>query len=164
MSIAYLSLGSNLGNREEYIKNAITEIDRQIGKITKVSSLYETEPWGFNSENKFINVAVEVETELSITNLSEIVHKIENEAGRVRDINAIGYIDRVIDIDILLFDNIISDSLQITLPHPKMHLREFVIEPLVEIAPNVIHPILNISIKDISNRLIKQKTKIDEES
>lgn len=164
MSIAYLSLGSNLGNREEYIKNAITEIDRQIGKITKVSSLYETEPWGFNSENKFINVAVEVETELSITNLLEIVHKIEYEAGRVRDVNATGYVDRVIDIDILLFDNIIYDNPQITLPHPKMHLREFVIEPLVEIAPNVIHPILNISIKDISNRLIKQKTKIDEES
>ncbi len=157
MSVAYLSLGSNLGNREEYIKNAIAEIDRQVGKITKLSSLYETEPWGFNSENKFINVAVEVKTELSITNLSEIIHKIENEAGRVRDVNVAGYIDRVIDIDILLFDNIISDNPQITLPHPKMHLREFVIEPLVEIAPDVIHPILNISIKDISNSLIKQK-------
>lgn len=157
MSVAYLSLGSNLGNREEYIKNAIAEIDRQVGKITKISSLYETEPWGFNSENKFINVAVEVKTELSITNLSEIIHKIENEAGRVRDVNVAGYIDRVIDIDILLFDNIISDNPQITLPHPKMHLREFVIEPLVEIAPDVIHPILNISIKDISNSLIKQK-------
>lgn len=155
MSIAYLSLGSNLGNREEYIKNAITEIGRQAGKITKVSSLYETEPWGFKTENKFINVAVEVETKLSITNLSEIVHKIEYEAGRVRDVNATGYVDRVIDIDILLYDDIISDNPQITLPHPKMHLREFVIEPLVEIAPNVIHPILNISIKDISNRLIK---------
>ena len=129
----------------------------QVGKITKISSLYETEPWGFNSENKFINVAVEVKTELSITNLSEIIHKIENEAGRVRDVNVAGYIDRVIDIDILLFDNIISDNPQITLPHPKMHLREFVIEPLVEIAPDVIHPILNISIKDISNSLIKQK-------
>lgn len=157
MSVAYLSLGSNLGNREEYIKNAIAEIDRQVGKITKLSSLYETEPWGFNSENKFINVAVEVKTELSITNLSEIIHKIENEAGRVRDVNVAGYIDRVIDIDILLFDNIISDNPQITLPHPKMHLREFVIEPLAEIAPDVIHPILNISIKDISNSLIKQK-------
>lgn len=157
MSVAYLSLGSNLGNREEYIKNAIVEIDRQVGKITKLSSLYETEPWGFNSENKFINVAVEVKTELSITNLSEIIHKIENEAGRVRDVNVAGYIDRVIDIDILLFDNIISDNPQITLPHPKMHLREFVIEPLVEIAPDVIHPILNITIKDISNSLIKQK-------
>ncbi|MBP3353645.1 MAG: 2-amino-4-hydroxy-6-hydroxymethyldihydropteridine diphosphokinase [Bacteroidales bacterium] len=155
MSIAYLSLGSNLGNREEYIKNAITEIGRQAGKITKVSSLYETEPWGFKTENKFINVAVEVETKLSITNLSEIVHKIEYEAGRVRDVNATGYVDRVIDIDILLYDDIISDNPQITLPHPKMHLREFVIEPLVEIAPDVIHPILNISIKDISNRLIK---------
>ncbi|MBE6299251.1 MAG: 2-amino-4-hydroxy-6-hydroxymethyldihydropteridine diphosphokinase [Bacteroidales bacterium] len=149
MSIVYLSLGSNLGDRNHFIDCAICEIDKRIGEVTKVSNRYETEPWGFISENKFINVAVEVKTKLSASETSVIIHKIEDELGRKRDINSNGYEDRVIDIDILMFDNIISNNESLTLPHPKMHLREFVIAPLREIAPEIIHPVLGIAIKDI---------------
>ena len=153
MSTVYLSLGSNLGNREEIIKSSINLINEQIGEVTKVSDIYETEPWGFTSANKFINVAIEITTQLSPNEVSDIVHQIEFDLGRRRNPNANGYEDRVIDIDILLFDNIISDDKHLTLPHPKMHLREFVILPLCEIAPNLIHPVLGITIKDIKNNI-----------
>ncbi|MBR4118957.1 MAG: 2-amino-4-hydroxy-6-hydroxymethyldihydropteridine diphosphokinase [Bacteroidales bacterium] len=149
MSVVYLSLGSNLGDREHFIDCAICEIDKRIGEVTNISSKYETEPWGFISKNKFINVAVEVKTQLSASEVSVIVHKIEDELGRKRDINSTGYEDRVIDIDILLFDDIISNDELLTLPHPKMHLREFVIVPLREIAPEIIHPVLGMAIKNI---------------
>lgn len=149
MSVVYLSLGSNLGDRDNFIDCAICEIDKRIGEVTKVSNRYETEPWGFISKNKFINVAVEVKTLLPASEVSDIAHKIEEELGRTRDINSTGYEDRVIDIDILMFDDVVSNDNTLTLPHPKMHLREFVLIPLREIAPEIIHPVLGIAIKDI---------------
>lgn len=142
-----------MGNREEILEVAIKEIDKRIGKISKSSSKYETEPWGFTSPNKFINMAIEVETQLSPTLVSEIAHSIEDDLGRIRNKDIEGYEDRVIDIDILMIDNIISNDKGLTLPHPKMHLREFVILPLCEIAPNLIHPVLGITIKDIKNNI-----------
>lgn len=153
MSVVYLSLGSNMGEREKILELSIKEIGKRIGTITKVSSKYETEPWGFVSANKFINMAVEVTTELSPQEVSDRVHQIEDDLGRTRNSNATGYEDRVIDIDILMIDDIVSDNSVLTLPHPKMHLREFVIFPLCEIAPNAIHPLLRSSIEDIKNNL-----------
>lgn len=153
MSVVYLSLGSNMGDRESILELSIKEIGKRIGTITKVSSKYETEPWGFVSANKFINMAVEVTTELSPQEVSDRVHQIEDDLGRTRNSNATGYEDRVIDIDILMIDDIVSDNSVLTLPHPKMHLREFVIFPLCEIAPNAIHPLLRSSIEDIKNNL-----------
>lgn len=155
MSIVYLSLGSNLGEREKFIKLAISEIGERIGRVTKISKNYETEPWGFNSTNRFINVAIEVNTQLSPQDVSYFVHKIEEDLGRVRSSKA-GYEDRVIDIDILIYDDFVFESETLTLPHPKMHLREFVIDPLCEIAPNLLHPVMGITIKDISMTLKKQ--------
>lgn len=153
MSVVYLSLGSNMGDREKILELSIKEIGKRIGTITKVSSKYETEPWGFVSANKFINMAVEVTTELSPQEVSDRVHQIEDDLGRTRNSNATGYEDRVIDIDILMIDDIVSDNSVLTLPHPKMHLREFVIFPLCEIAHNAIHPLLRSSIEDIKNNL-----------
>ena len=153
MSVVYLSLGSNMGEREKILELSIKEIGKRIGTITKVSSKYETEPWGFVSANKFINMAVEVTTELSPQEVSDRVHQIEDDLGRTRNSNATGYEDRVIDIDILMIDDIVSDNSVLTLPHPKMHLREFVIFHLCEIAPNAIHPLLRSSIEDIKNNL-----------
>lgn len=153
MSVVYLSLGSNMGERESILELSIKEIGKRIGTITKVSSKYETEPWGFVSANKFINMAVEVTSELSPQEVSDRVHQIEDDLGRTRNSNATGYEDRVIDIDILMIDDIVSDNSVLTLPHPKMHLREFVIFPLCEIAPNAIHPLLRSSIEDIKNNL-----------
>ena len=143
-----------MGNREYILELSIKEIGKHIGTVTKVSSKYETEPWGFISANKFINMAIEVDTELSPQEVSERVHKIEDDLGRTRSNNATGYEDRVIDIDILMIDNIISKESYLTLPHPKMHIREFVIFPLCEIAPNIIHPILGLTIKDIKTSMI----------
>ena len=153
MSVVYLSLGSNMGNREGILELAIEEIGKRIGSVTKVSSKYETEPWGFISENKFLNMAVEVKTELSPYETSERVHKIEEDLGRTRTNNATGYEDRVIDIDILMIDNIISEEKDLTLPHPKMHLREFVIFPLSEIAPDIVHPISGVSIEELKTNM-----------
>ena len=153
MSVVYLSLGSNMGNRKSVLELSIKEIGKRIGTVTKISSKYETEPWGFISANKFINMAIEVNTELSPIEVSERVHKIEDDLGRTRSNNATGYEDRVIDIDILMIDNIISEESDLTLPHPKMHMREFVIYPLCEIAPDIIHPVLGRSIEDIKTKM-----------
>lgn len=142
-----------MGNRESILELSIKEIGKRIGTVTKISSKYETEPWGFISANKFINMAIEVNTKLSPIEVSERVHKIEDDLGRTRSNNAIGYEDRVIDIDILMIDNIISEESDLTLPHPKMHMREFVIYPLCEIAPDIIHPILGCSIEDIKTKI-----------
>lgn len=153
MSVVYLSLGSNMGDRESLLELSIKEINEQIGEVTKVSGKYETEPWGFVSANKFINMAIEVQSSLSPSEISKRVHQIEYDLGRRRDTRLTGYQDRVIDIDILMIDDIVSDNSVLTLPHPKMHLREFVIFPLCEIAPNAIHPLLRSSIEDIKNNL-----------
>ena len=147
-----------MGNREEILEVAIKEIDKRIGKISKSSSKYETEPWGFTSPNKFINMAIEVETQLSPTLVSEIAHSIEDDLGRIRNKDIEGYEDRVIDIDILMIDNIISNDKGLTLPHPKMHLREFVILPLCEIAPKTIHPLLQKTIEEIKNNITTQNS------
>lgn len=157
MSVVYLSLGSNLGDRESIIEQSVNEIDKHIGKVTNVSNRYETEPWGFSSANKFINIAIEVYSKLSPKELSDRVHQIEFDLGRRRNPNNTGYEDRVIDIDILLFDNIISNDKDLTLPHPKMHLREFVILPLCDIAPKIIHPALGVTIEEIKINLIKNR-------
>ena len=153
MSVVYLSLGSNMGNRENVLALSIEEIGKRIGNVTKVSNKYETEPWGFISENKFLNMALEVKTELSPYEISERVHKIEDDLGRTRTNNATGYEDRVIDIDILMIDNIVSEEKDLTLPHPKMHLREFVIFPLSEIAPDIVHPISGVSIEELKTNM-----------
>ena len=149
MSVVYLSLGSNMGDRESLLELAIKKINEQIGEVSKVSAKYETEPWGFVSANKFINMAIEVQSSLSPSEISKRVHQIEYDLGRRRDPRSTGYQDRVIDIDILMIDDIVSDEEYLILPHPRMHQREFVLKPLCEIAPNVVHPTLKVTIKDI---------------
>ena len=103
-------------------------------------------------------MAIEVETQLSPTLVSEIAHSIEDDLGRIRNKGIEGYEDRVIDIDILMIDNIISNDKGLTLPHPKMHLREFVILPLCEIAPKTIHPLLQKTIEEIKNNITTQNS------
>lgn len=152
MSVVYLSLGSNMGDRESLLELSIKEINEQIGEVTKVSGKYETEPWGFVSANKFINMAIEVQSSLSPSEISKRVHQIEYDLGRRRDTRLTGYQDRVIDIDILMIDNIVSNEEYLTLPHPRMHQREFVLQPMCEIAPNVVHPTLGVTIKEIKTK------------
>jgi len=135
----YLSLGSNKGDKLSHLQYAINLIGEKIGHIIKVSSVYKTKSWGFNSDD-FFNVCLEVSTSLNPERLIETVLKLENKLGRER-FESTKYQDRIIDIDILLFDDEIIFYNNLKVPHPKMLERKFVLVPLTEIAPNVIHPI-----------------------
>lgn len=132
MHKVYFSLGSNLGNRRELILSAISFMAERIGVIINRSSFYETEPWGFESSNMFLNVAVCAETELSPRAILETTQQIERELGRkAKTVQT--YSDRPIDIDILLYDDDVIDEPDLKIPHPLMYEREFVMKPLREI-------------------------------
>jgi len=135
----YLSIGTNQGNKLENLQNAIHYIADNVGLILKISKIYKTPSWGFNS-NDFYNICLEVKTVLQPEKLMTVLLEIETTLGRGRS-NTIGYVDRIIDIDIILFNGEIIFSPNLTVPHPKMLERKFVMVPLVEIAPNIIHPI-----------------------
>lgn len=133
MHKVYLSLGSNLGDRKYEIKRAVELIGERIGAVERVSSLYETEPWGFSSDNMFVNAAVCVSTQLTPRALLEATQAIERDMGRTaKSVNG-QYHDRTIDIDILLYDNIKVDESDLKIPHPLMNERDFVMKPLKEI-------------------------------
>ena len=130
----YLGLGSNLGEREENIRRAIRLIGERVGKVTRQSSLIETEPWGFESENRFLNGVILCETKLSPREVLKETQRIERELGRKRILlTPSPYSDRPIDIDILLYDDLQVDEPDLKIPHPLMHERDFVMKPLKEI-------------------------------
>lgn len=112
----------------------------RVGDVLALSGFYETEPWGFQSDNTFLNAALQLETSLSPLELLKATQQIELEMGRTQKSNG-AYHDRIIDIDILLYDDLILQTPELTLPHPLMHERQFVMEPLAEIARDVIHPV-----------------------
>ena len=131
----YLSLGSNLGHRRRNIRQAIGRIGELIGTVERQSALFETEPWGFNSDHPFINAAVCCTTTLTPRQLLQATQQIERELGRTRKSAGGVYHDRLIDIDILLYDDLTVDEPDLQIPHPLMHERPFVMEPLREILP-----------------------------
>lgn len=137
-AIAYLSLGSNVGDREHNLQNAIARLG-SLGEVKSVSSLYETEPIEFTQQANFLNCAVALETSLSAHELMSRLLHIERELGRQR-VQKKG--PRTIDIDILLFGDLVAESPELTVPHPAMAQRRFVLAPLTEIAPGVIHPVI----------------------
>ena len=128
-----MSLGTNLGNRRGNIREAIERIGEQVGVVTRQSALYETKPWGFSSPNDFINVCVLVETELAPRQLLEATQRIEKEMGRTLKSVDGNYHDRIIDIDILTYDDLNINEPDLKIPHPLMEEREFVMVPLREI-------------------------------
>lgn len=131
--IAYLSLGSNLGDRHATMQSAILLLDSQAGSVDRVSSAIETEPWGFKSANKFLNMCVRITTTLSPEQLLATTKDIELQLGRTtKSVNG-QYHDRPIDIDILTYDDLHINTPSLTLPHPHMHERDFVMIPLREI-------------------------------
>lgn len=146
----YLSIGSNLEDREFNIEDALDRIVENIGIVTKCSSFYETEPWGFTSDDQFLNVAVEAETDLDPADLLETTKKIETRMGRIRD-SKIHYTSRIIDIDILLYGDLIINDPELKIPHPLMHERNFVLVPLSEIAPEAVHSVLGKTISELRN-------------
>jgi 2-amino-4-hydroxy-6-hydroxymethyldihydropteridine diphosphokinase len=145
----YLSMGSNLGDRETNLRDAIVKLG-ELGEVTAVSSFYETEPVEFTQQPWFLNCAVELQTEKMPRQLLTAMLKIEQEMGRKR-LQPKG--PRLIDIDILLFGNLVVNDPKLTIPHPAMHERKFVLEPLVEIAPDARHPVLKKSIRELRDQL-----------
>lgn len=131
--IAYLSLGTNLGDKRKNITEAIKNIGELVGDVVRQSALYETEPWGFRSDNRFVNAAVCVDTQLSPRRLLEVTQRIEREMGRTLKSDGGEYHDRIIDIDILLYGDLHIDDPDLKIPHPLMHERDFVMTPLNEI-------------------------------
>jgi len=140
MSKVILSIGSNLGDRTKNLLSAASLIDQNIGTIIKCSSVYETEPWGFNTDDQFLNQVLMIDTN---DNPSEVMNKIiiiEESSGRIRE--ASSYHSRNIDIDILFFDDMIISENNLQIPHPRLHLRNFTMIPLAEIAADFMHPVL----------------------
>lgn len=144
MNLIYLSLGSNLGRREQHLEEALKLIQSRIGRIEAISSYYESEPWGYTSENWFCNCCVSLRSNLQPLILLDRVLAIEKEMGRER--RGAGYGDRIIDIDLLFYGDKRLDHPRLTLPHPSMGDRRFVLIPLAEIAPELIHPLTRLSI------------------
>ena len=146
MPVTYIGIGSNLGNREENCQKAIALLIEKNIMITKRSSLYETEPWGVKEQPGFINMALEIETNLEPGILLRTIKEIENSMGRLEGMR---WGPRIIDLDILLYDDLILKTHDLEIPHPGIKDREFILKPLSEIAPDKIHPILKKSIKTL---------------
>ncbi len=146
MHSVYLLLGGNLGNRALFLKQATERIREQVGSIKQLSKLYETAAWGKTDQPTFINQVVEVETTLTPGEVLQSINSIELALGRIRQEH---WGARVIDIDILLYDDLVQQSQRLTIPHPQLHLRRFTLMPLAEIAPDLVHPVLNQSIKQL---------------
>ena len=136
----YLGLGTNLGDKEACLKEAVEEIKKRIGEVTSLSAFYATEPWGFESEHSFLNAVCRVSTTFSPLEVLHITQEIERSLGRVKKSINRQYSDRPIDIDILLYDDLHMDSPELTIPHPLMWERDFVLVPLKEIAPEIAIP------------------------
>ena len=151
---AYLSLGSNIGDREYFLREAISRLGT-LGRVVSVSSLYETEPVEVTDQAWFLNCAVELETDRTPEELMGELLEIERQMGRERNKKKA---PRTIDIDIVLFGDAVVDSPQLTLPHPAMHRRRFVLEPLAEIAPEARHPMLNKTVRDLLEGLPADQT------
>ena len=146
MRTAYLLIGGNIGNRKENLSKAISLINEQCGSLTISSSIYETEAWGITDQPSFLNQALEISTSLTARQLMRKVLKIEEEMGRVRK-EKLG--PRIIDIDILLFENEIHDLRFLNIPHPEMQNRRFVLVPLAEINSTLQHPVLKKTIAEL---------------
>ena len=144
----YLLLGSNMGKPAETLREALLLIEKECGRVTQMSSIYKTAPWGFEAPEPFLNQVICVETELEADALLGSLLQIEKMLGRVRK-EGLGYASRPIDIDILFYHNLIIDTENLILPHPRLQLRRFTLEPLHEIAPDLKHPALGKTIREL---------------
>jgi 2-amino-4-hydroxy-6-hydroxymethyldihydropteridine diphosphokinase len=152
VAIAYIGIGSNLGNRQQNCLLTIELLEEKGITIKKRSSMYETEPWGIKNQPRFINMAIEIETGLEPVELLRLLKSIEREIGRG---DSYKWGPRIIDLDILLFDDLIVKEDNLQIPHPFMHERDFVLRPLCEIAPDRIHPLLKVRICDLMQKIVK---------
>ena len=148
MALVYLGLGTNLGKKERNLSDAIGMLSSQVGRVVSQSVFYKSKPWGFESDNEFLNAVVLVETGLLPFDLLATTQQVERELGRTaKSVN--GYSDRIIDIDILLYDDMVLDEPTLKIPHPLILERDFVLVPLVEIAPDLVNPLTGIKYSEI---------------
>lgn len=148
----YILIGGNLGNREKVFSEAKELIKQEIGEIIKTSSIYETQPWGFNSDQSFLNQVIVVETLKSAIKTLKLLLDIEKRMGRIRTLD--NYESRPLDLDILFYNNSIIDNQQLQVPHPRLHRRMFTLIPLNEIASIKVHP----QLKETINTLVDKCT------
>jgi 2-amino-4-hydroxy-6-hydroxymethyldihydropteridine diphosphokinase len=137
--VTYLLLGSNMGDRKKHLEDAAVRVWKRIGKVTAASSVYETEPWGFSSDEFFLNSVLQVTTPLSPSAVMQRIREIEEQEGRQRE--GSGYSSRTLDIDILFYDDLVLGEEDLKVPHPRLQDRRFVLVPLVEIARDLVHPV-----------------------
>ncbi len=154
MHDVFLSLGSNMGDRLRYIKDAIKAL-RDTSQIIAISPVYETSPYGYVKQSYFLNCAVHIKTNSSPSTLLKDIHEIEKFLGRKREIR---WGPRTIDIDIIFYDTLILNTPELMIPHPDMQNRLFVLKPLADIAPQIVHPILKKSIKELLDSLHSKDT------
>lgn len=150
MKVAYLCLGGNLGDRELAIKEAIAKIKLEAGEVSAVSKIYETEAWGVTNQNAYLNCCVELKTEFDPERLINILLKIEHDLGRERNLYHT-YEPRIIDIDVLFYEQVVLEFNHLTVPHPRLHLRKFVLIPLNDIASHFSHPVFKKNVMALLN-------------
>jgi 2-amino-4-hydroxy-6-hydroxymethyldihydropteridine diphosphokinase len=143
----YILLGGNLGDKQKVFSEVRERLSLQVGTLTNQSVLYETEPWGFESDDVFWNQVIKIETRLSPEEVLLQTQQIEHELGRIRKANQ--YDSRIIDIDILFYGDLIIQTENLVVPHPRIQERKFALVPLSEIAPELIHPIFQKSIRQL---------------
>ncbi|KEI86262.1 2-amino-4-hydroxy-6-hydroxymethyldihydropteridine diphosphokinase [Clostridium botulinum] len=150
MHTAYVAFGSNIGEKESYIKRALEKIEERGMKIIKVSPIYETEPYGVLDQDSFLNGVVKIETNLTPEDLIGELLNIEKQLDRVRERR---WGPRTIDLDIIFYDDLIINEKDLVIPHKDMENREFVLKPLCDIDENFIHPVLKKSVRELYDRL-----------
>ena len=153
MALVYLSLGSNKGDRVGYIQQATSILDGIDGiSLVRTSAFYESEPWGVDTKNWFVNAMIEINTTLSPQKLLETVNKVEAQLGRNREVEG-HYGDRTLDIDIIFYDNDIVNDENLIIPHKFFHQRAFTLVPMLELAPNFVHPTLKKTVLQLHEEL-----------
>jgi 2-amino-4-hydroxy-6-hydroxymethyldihydropteridine diphosphokinase len=156
MAEALIALGSNVGAREEHLRYAVERLGR-FGSVRAVSSFHETEPAGFAAQGLFLNAALALETALGPRELMREMLRIEAERGRERRIlNG----PRTLDLDLLFYENLVMDEPGLTLPHPRMHERLFVLAPLAEVAPEAVHPVLQRSVRELLEEAQRRESRL----
>ncbi|MBR5632291.1 MAG: 2-amino-4-hydroxy-6-hydroxymethyldihydropteridine diphosphokinase [Bacteroidales bacterium] len=156
MESCYVLFGSNMGDKENIFAEACLLINNRCGAITAVSSSYESEPWGFEASEWFLNRLIVVDTDLNPEAMLRELLAIEAELGRVRHPEKEGYTSRTADLDILYFGQRVIVTPILTVPHPRLHLRRFALMPLCEVAPELMHPVFQVTQRELLHRCTDQ--------
>ena len=152
METCWVLFGSNMGDKEQIFAQACLLINNRCGCVVKISAAYESEPWGFEADEWFLNRLIVIETTLNPDEMMLQLLDIEAELGRVRHPDVEGYTSRTVDLDILYFGNRVLHSDWVTVPHPRLHLRRFALLPLCELAPDMEHPVLHLTQSELLER------------